>query len=172
LSIQKSCCFTGHRPNKLYGYDPKSEGNQKLLWKLRDVIIEHIEVHNIDTFITGMALGIDMWAARIVLKLKETYPHIKLIAAVPCKNQHNKWNEQSKKEWQILINKCDSVHYVSNEEYTAWCMNKRNEWMVHNSNYVIAVWDGTKGGTGNCVNYALRLNKQITMLNPQTYDVH
>jgi hypothetical protein len=44
--------------------------------------------------------------------------------------------------------------------------------MVHNSNYVIAVWDGTKGGTGNCVNYALRLNKQITMLNPQTYDVH
>lgn len=171
MKIENTCCFTGHRPNKLYGYDPKTEGNQKLLWKLRDLIIQQIELHNVDTFITGMALGIDMWAARIVLKLKETYPNIKLIAAVPCKNQYNKWIEQSKKEWQIIINKCDTVHYVTEEEYTSWCMQKRNEWMVDNSKHVIAVWDGTKGGTGNCVKYAEKQNKQITKLNPKTLEI-
>jgi uncharacterized phage-like protein YoqJ len=84
MNTDNTCCFTGHRPNKLHGYDPASEGNSKMLWKLRDLIIDHIENKQVDTFITGMALGIDMWAARIVLKLKEKHPHIKLVAAVPC----------------------------------------------------------------------------------------
>lgn len=167
MNKEITCCFTGHRPGKIFSYDPKTEDNQKMLWQLRDEIVNHIEIHNIDTFITGMALGIDMWAGRIVLKLKETYPHIKLVAAVPCKNQYNKWNEQSKKEWQHIINKCDKVHYVSEEEYTSWCMQKRNEWMVDNSNFIIAVWDGTKGGTVNCVKYAQKQNKQILVMNPK-----
>lgn len=159
-------CFTGHRPDSLFGYKPNTEGNKKLLWKLKYIIEDHIENKGVDTFITGMALGIDMWAARIVFKVKEKYPHIKLIAAVPCKNQHNKWIDESKREWQMIINRCDEVHYVTNEEYTKWCMQKRNEWMVDNSQYVIAVWNGGKGGTGNCVNYAKKLNKEITYLNP------
>lgn len=166
MNIETTCCFTGHRPNKLGGYDPKTESNQKMLWKLKDEIVNHIELHNVDTFITGMALGIDMWAARIVLKLKETYPNIKLIAAVPCKNQYNKWHVKSQMEWQYIIDKCDKVHYVTNDEYTSWCMQKRNEWMVDNSDYVIAVWDGSKGGTGNCVKYAQKQNKYITTIKP------
>lgn len=166
MGIETTCCFTGHRPNKLHGYDPKTEGNQKMLWKLRDEIVNHIETYNVETFISGMALGIDMWAARIVLKLKEIYPSIKLVAAVPCKNQTNKWAEKSKKEWNYIIEKCNDVHYVSKEEYTAWCMQKRNEWMVDNSDYVIAVWDGSKGGTGNCVKYAQKQIKYITTIKP------
>lgn len=159
-------CFTGHRPEKLYGYDPFSEGNYQMLMELREIIIDHIENKEVDTFITGMALGIDTWAAKIVLKLKETYPHIKLFAAVPCIKQYKKWQQESKDEWQIIIDKCDEVYYVSNEEYTHWCMQKRNEWMVDNSQYVIAVWDGTSGGTANCVNYAKKINKTIEVLTP------
>ncbi|WP_442636539.1 SLOG family protein [Rossellomorea marisflavi] len=169
--MTKSCCFTGHRPNKLHGYNPVTEGNSKMLWKLRELIIDQIENNHVDTFITGMALGIDMWAGRIVLKLKEKYPSIKLIAAVPCLNHSGKWNQASKNEWQHIIDKCDKVHYVSNEAYTAWCMQKRNEWMVDNADYVIAVWDGTKGGTGNCVNYARKKNKSITSLHPMSLEV-
>lgn len=171
MNLEYTCCFTGHRPNKLYGYDPYAEGNTKLLFQLRDIIVEHIEVHNVDTFITGMALGIDTWAARIVLKLKEKYPDLKLVAAVPCKNHSGKWIKKSQEEWQMIIDKCDTVHYVSDAEYTAWCMQDRNEWMVDNSQFVIAVWDGTKGGTGNCVNYAKKQNKQITSLHPKTLEV-
>jgi uncharacterized phage-like protein YoqJ len=171
MNTDNTCCFTGHRPNKLHGYNPASEGNSKMLWKLRDLIIDHIENKQVDTFITGMALGIDMWAARIVLKLKEKYPHIKLVAAVPCANHPAKWNQSSQTEWHHITNKCDTVHYVSVDPYTAWCMQKRNEWMTDNSKYVIAVWDGTKGGTGKCVNYGKKVNKLITSLHPKTLEV-
>ncbi len=172
LEREYVCCFTGHRPNKLHGYDPFSEGNKEMLFTLREIIINHIELHNVDTFISGMALGIDMWAARIVLKLKEKYPHIKLIAAVPCKNHPNKWPKKSQDEWQSIIDRADTVHYVSEDEYTPWCMQERNKWMVDNSNYVIAVWDGTKGGTANCVNYAKKKNRTITKLHPKTCEIN
>ena len=148
------------------GYNPKD--NKDLLFSLREVIVDHIENKDVHTFITGMALGIDMWAARIVFKLKETYPHIKVIAAVPCDKQYNKWPEKSQQEWKAVIQRCDDVHYVSNDTYTHWCMQKRNEWMVDNADYVIAVWDGTKGGTANCVNYAVKEGKQTTQLHPKT----
>ncbi|MET3508274.1 SLOG family protein [Halalkalibacter oceani] len=170
FDINKTACFTGHRPSRLGSYDPYSAKNKLILYKLRDIIKEQIS-NGTDTFITGMALGIDQWAARIVLKLKTKHPNVKLIAAIPCINHSNKWNSQSKQEWQNIIDKCDSVHYVSEEEYTPWCMQKRNEWMVDNSSSVIAVHDGSKGGTYNCIKYAERMNREIIRLNPYALEI-
>lgn len=167
MSIETSCCFTGHRPEKLpNGYNMLGEENFNMLMELKEIIVDHIENKNIDTFITGMALGIDTWAAFIILKLKQTYPHIKLVAAVPCANHSIKWNQESRDIHKQILDKCDAVHYVSEEPYTHWCMQDRNKWMVDSSNCVIAVWDGTKGGTANCVNYAKKKNKEISILQP------
>ena len=45
-------------------------------------------------------------------------------------------------------------------------MQKRNEYMVDKADIVIAVWDGSSGGTGNCVKYAQKVGKSIVKLNP------
>lgn len=165
--MSKIACFTGHRPNKLNSY--KKEDNKELLKELKRTIIDHIENKEVSTFINGMALGIDMWSAEIVLELKKQYQHIKLICAIPCKRQYAKWNKESYIQWLSIKNKADKVHYVSKEPYTAWCMQKRNEWMVDNSDYVIAVWDGSNGGTGNCIKYARKKHKAITIIDPKHY---
>lgn len=167
---ENTLCFTGHRPKeKLNGYDPKD--NLPMLNKLKVQIELAINQDGVINFISGMALGIDMWAARIVLNLKKKYPQIKLIAAVPCEKQYNKWKQEGVDEWNGIISKVDYVHYVSNELYTAWCMQVRNEWMVNNSKYVLAVWDGSKGGTGNCVKYALKKDVRIIQLHPKTLEI-
>lgn len=166
----KTLAFTGHRPNKLNGYNPMD--NYELLTILSKTIEEHIVKHDVDTFISGMALGIDMWSARIVLKLKQKYPHIKLICAIPCIGQYSKWNEESKFEWFQIKERADSVVYISEEEYTAWCLQKRNEWMVDNSDYIISVWDGTKGGTYNCLKYAKKKKCQnIVNIDPNSLEI-
>ncbi len=160
-----TACFTGHRPGKLNGYDPKD--NKELLWRIHDCIVEHIEKHGVNTFINGVALGVDQWSAKIVIKLRETkYPNLKLISAVPCKNHSSKWNEQGKKDWQEIIDKSDQVVYTSEEEYSPWLMQRRNEWMSDRSQYIIAVWDGTTGGTANCVKYAEKQDKNIYIIRP------
>ena len=51
---------------------------------MRDQIVALIENEGVTHFITGMALGVDMYAAEIVLDLKSKYPHITLESAIPC----------------------------------------------------------------------------------------
>jgi uncharacterized phage-like protein YoqJ len=150
--MSKTCCFTGHRPNKLKGYDPKD--NKELLWEIFKVVEDHIDNKGVTTFISGAALGVDTWAAKMILRVKRYSPEIKLILAIPCKNHSSKWNSESQKEWQSIVDQADEVVYVSEEEYKPYLMQKRNEWMCNMSDYIIAVHDGSNGGTGNCVKYA------------------
>lgn len=59
---KKTVCFTGHRPNKLGGYDMKNPTMLKLKDKLLAVIEELITKENKYRFITGGALGTDQAA--------------------------------------------------------------------------------------------------------------
>ena len=43
--------------------------------------------------------------------------------------------------------------------------------MVANSDYVIAVWNGKPSGTGNTVKYAMKNNKVVLLVNPQTLEI-
>lgn len=160
----KTACFTGHRPNKLKGYNVAD--NKELLWKIHFVCVDLIENKNVTTFINGLALGVDMWSAKIVIKLKEKYPHIKLISAIPCRNHSCKWNSKDKELWQEICDKSDDVVLVTDDDYKPYLMQVRNEWMVNNSDIVVAVWDGTKGGTGNCVNFSEKQSKEIIRITP------
>lgn len=150
--------FTGHRPNKLGGYDPNSPLNLKIKEAIRK---ELKATHPVYKAISGMALGVDQWAAEICLEL-----HIPFIAAVPFIGQEKAWPKQSQDKYNELISKADMVEIVCEGGYAAWKMQKRNEWMVDNSTILIAVWDGTDGGTANCFKYAEKKGKTIIRINP------
>ena len=154
-----TACFTGHRPNKLNGYNPLD--NRDTLWNIRNSVVDLIENKEVFIFINGLALGVDMWSAMIVLKLKETYPHIKLISAIPCRNHSNKWPQEQQLQWKDICERSDEVVLVSDEPYMPYLMQVRNKWMVDRSDFVIAVWNGSLGGTANCIRYAEEKEKEI-----------
>jgi uncharacterized phage-like protein YoqJ len=157
--LDKSVSFTGHRPNKLGGYNENNPIMRKVKRDLDDLIGRAIKAEYF-TFISGMALGVDIIAAEIVLKYKSKDERVKLIAAVPFEGQEGNWSTQSQERWKRVIEQADDIVHVCEPGYAAWKMQKRNQWMVDNSSVVIAVWDGTKGGTGNCVNYAKKAKHQ------------
>lgn len=41
--------------------------------------------------------------------------------------------------------------------------------MVDRCDRLIAVWDGSNGGTGNCVKYAKEVGKPIVVINPTEF---
>lgn len=157
--------ITGHRPNKLGNdYDLTSP----LIKEIKNDILEslgviqayyQLKIEDI-TLITGMALGIDQLFAKIAVE-----NNISFIAAVPCLGQENKWPHKSQLIYKQLINKAKEIITIS-EYYTPSCMQRRNEWMVDNCDILIAVWDGTNGGTANCVKYAKSIHKTIIRLDP------
>lgn len=120
FNISSTCFFSGPRPKNLpsSSYDPYQKANKRMLLGLREVIIDHIENKGVDTFITGMALGIDLWAARIVLKLSEEpkYSHVKLVGAIPVNNQSKHWPKAGRDEWEGVFNKLHSFYEVHKHE--------------------------------------------------------
>lgn len=133
--------FTGHRPNKL-PFDVKPV----LAWCL-----ERLEALKPSKVISGMALGVDMLAAAAAVKL-----HIPFIAAVPFEGQDVLWGESHRETYRKLLAKAEEVVHVSDPGYEAWKMHARNHWMVDRCNLLLAVWDGTAGGTKACVEYAFK----------------
>jgi uncharacterized phage-like protein YoqJ len=75
--MEYTACFTGHRPQNLScGFDEYHPACLKIKRQLLRMIIGLIEKKHVTHFISGMAIGTDMWAAEIVLELKEEYPNI------------------------------------------------------------------------------------------------
>ena len=111
------------------------------------------------TFISGMAWGVDIWAAEIVLRLKaEGFP-IHLIAAVPYAGFEKAWSEDWKRRYYSALSAADLVKYIC-KHYHRGCYQIRNEWMVDHSARLIAAYTGESGGTKNTVDYAARKGVQ------------
>ena len=140
------CCFTGHRPQKLRRPidDIKVDLENEILKAIAD---------GYTTFITGMAYGTDIWAGNIVVRLKDRFPDLKLIAALPFPEFSENWDDEWRDKFDALFARADLVKTLS-PAYSEEAYQERNQWMVDHSSKVIAVYDGKAGGTRNTIQYA------------------
>lgn len=145
---------TGHRPNKLGGYE-KEERARVVRLAMRGLDT----AQQVKSVITGMALGWDTALAVAAYTLGVPYT-----AAVPFKGQECRWPKDSQDQFNFLLSRAEEVVYVCEDGYAAWKMQKRNQWMVDRCDQVLALWDGSDGGTGNCIAYATKVNKPIINL--------
>ena len=148
------CCFTGHRPEKM-------ELGEKEIKSLLEKAIDKAIAEGYVTFITGMAMGTDIWAAEIVLERKKRNNELHLICALPHPNFESRRSMTEKMRFNKIIKNADLVKEINNH-YFKGCYQVRNEWMVDRSNLMIAVFNGQKSGTKNTVDYAKRRGVQVT----------
>lgn len=163
IDREKTCCFTGHRPPSIGGYNLNNPTANDVRERLRKAI-DYALINGYTTFISGMALGVDTIAAEEILSLRNEFSYIKLIAAIPCSGQSRVWNRESASHYDAILASANVIHNCTNQPYTPECMQIRNRWMVDNSSMVIAVWDGKPGGTANCINYAKSRNPRPEIL--------
>lgn len=168
----KKCCVTGHRPqslNKLMKYgdfdnDPYMDYNDAVIVTVMEAMKD-----GFDYFYSGGAIGVDQDWADAVLYNRDAFNEfrkrdIKLEIAVPCENQDLKWYPKDKEHYRALLEKADKITNVGTK-YTPDCMQKRNEYMVDNSDKVFAFWNGEeKGGTWNTIQYAKKQGKELEII--------
>ena len=154
---------TGHRPNKLYGYNIFSREWMSLKEEFKKLLVDN----HCTEAITGMALGVDTVFALAVLDLQDEGYNVKLHCAIPCRNHSCKWNRESVELYDNILKRADVVKLVTDAEYEPWMMQVRNEYMVDLADKIIAVWDGSNGGTANCVRYAEKKGKDIIRIVPR-----
>lgn len=151
---EHTCCFTGHRrlPKNMIEH----------IAKHLDQEIDNLIDQGVTDFISGGALGFDQIAASLIVAKKEMGKTMRLLFALPCRNQDERWSDKQKKLYHNLLAKADEIIYVS-EEYSEGCMKKRNEFMVNRSAYCICALLNERSGTGQTVRYARQ--KGLRVLN-------
>lgn len=164
-----SVAVTGHRPNKLWGYNLSYPKYQQMESYFCDTIKEYLKEYSSVEMISGMALGVDTVFALAALSLKRDGYPVRLVAAVPFAGQESVWPEASQKMYRDILSDADEIATVCDGKYAAWKMQRRNEFMVDRCNKLIAIWDGTNGGTGNCVSYAASVGKETLIKRPNTF---
>ena len=140
------CCFAGHRPESI----ALSESAAKV-W-LRGQIQKSI-ADSFSTFITGMGMGVDIWAAQIVSELKRENDSLHLIAVIPYLAFSAKWNEAWAAAYNRVIREADLVKQISTR-YTPDALIERNCWMADHAARLIGIYNGTEGHTGHLIQYA------------------
>ena len=117
---------TGHRlGSRLGGYG--KDVYSKLLNVSTNYLLSGYKPNKV---ITGMALGFDQSIADACIILG-----IPFVAAIPFMGQEEKWPKESKDKYYKLLSYADDIVYVSGG-YSGSVMQKRNEWMVDNSDMV------------------------------------
>lgn len=150
-----ACCFTGHR-------DIPSEILLALAAKVETVVLELI-ADGIRYFYAGGALGFDTLAAETVLRLSDQFPQIKLILALPCREQTRGWSAASVERYESILRRANEVIYTS-EHYTRGCMQRRNRFMVDHSAVCVAYCTRATGGSAYTLQYARKSGLRILLL--------
>ena len=149
---EQTCCFTGHRV---------------IAARLREEIVAAVDRYIKELyhagyryFITGGALGFDTLAAAEVLRAARFDADIKLILALPCRDQTARWTEmpgylEHLRRYKQILGRADCVVYV-NDFYTDTCMQERNRYMVEHSSACVAYYSGySRSGAGQTCRMAL-----------------
>lgn len=165
-----SCCFTGHRPDRLpWGIHENDPRCLALKAQLAQAVAQAYQ-KGYRHFICGMARGADLYFCEAVLALGREKPDLTIEAAIPFTDQDIYWPQADRDRRAALLDQC---HYetVVQHNYSPSCMARRNRYMVDHSSLLLAVYDGTpKGGTAGTLIYAVQQGLETMVLDPRTPD--
>ena len=151
--------FTGHRPRSLPWHyneaDPRCVSLKERL--MREVLLAYAK--GVKYFLSGMAEGVDTYAAEAVLKAKEILPDIELIAVFPYGLGSSARQRRIAARAYAVISICP--------EHVAGCMMARNRFLAEHSSRMICVFNGEyKSGTAATMRMASEAGAALTIIRP------
>lgn len=157
---------TGHRPDKLGGYDRNTPTRAHLRHAFRTLLLSlvadawcrgdrHVEV------ITGGALGIDQDFAGVAVRAGVPYA-----LYVPFPGQERLWPAEAQRTYAELVKRASRVVLCADSAPSGHgdagrLLLARNKRMVDDADVVVAAWDGSTGGTSHCVRYATSRGRRV-----------
>ncbi len=163
--MKKVCSFTGHRPSSFdFGYDegdPRCiELKSKLFRAVSDACFAGYRI-----FYTGMAEGVDLWAAEVVLRVGAYFPDIELYAVIPYKGHRDSIHPSFHPLYDKVLEFATDVITIS-DNYTPTSFKARNYFLAEVCHRLIAVYDPakTRSGTAQTLRRAEALGKEIVSI--------
>ena len=141
--------FTGHRPDKIVGYTAAPLEVEVAIRRALAAEILRLAEEGADTFLSGMAPGVDLWAADEVLRLRaegRIGAGVRLVLALPYPNFERSFRAEWRALYGEILERADEVVYVS-QGYYHGCYHRRNDYLADNADVMLAYYEGSEGGT-------------------------
>lgn len=167
----KTCCFIGD-----YLQFSSTKANVQYPYKIelkavfRERIIHLIEDLSVTHFMCGMELGIEQYAAEIILDLKKLYPQIKLEGVLPFETHAAEWLEYDRDRYFSIMKRIDKETLLQ-YHYSKDCMRKRDLYMISKSKYIITVSHGADKRIDNLISQSQSTGRVVYVMDLQTPDI-
>ncbi len=159
--------FTGYRPEKMPFQESKGDKQYLAFRAVLSRVISRLIESGGTHFISGVARGFDTWVAEEILKLRKENQNIQLECVIPFPGQADSWEKADRnRRYKILAATDESI--ITSEHYNRGCFFTRNRYMVDKADVVVCAFNGKSGGTAYTVDYALKQNKIVIQIDPET----
>lgn len=143
----KRLVVTGYKQHELGIFDDKNPGirfiKKALENRFRALIDEGLE-----WVIVSGQLGVETWAAEVVLDMKEEFPELKYALLTPFLDQEKKWNEAKQEKYEEIQAMADFHRSLTSKPYEApWQFIEKNKFFLRNSDGILIVYDEETDGS-------------------------
>ncbi|MFC7370575.1 DUF1273 domain-containing protein [Fictibacillus iocasae] len=159
---------TGYKSHELGIFKENHEGvyyiKKALLSKLSAFVEEGLEW----VIISGQT-GVEMWAAEVVISLKERLPELKLAVITPFLEQEKNWNETKQEQYEEILMQADYVDSVTKRPYeNPGQLKVKNAFLVAKTEGMLILFDEEKEGSPKYYLQAARQKQE----RGETYEIH
>ncbi|WP_192598150.1 SLOG family protein [Sporosarcina limicola] len=150
----KRLVITGYKQHELGIFDEQHPGIQfikKALNKRLSTLLDE----GLEWVILSGQLGVETWAAEVVIELKKEYPQLKYAVITPFLDQEKNWNDTRKENYHSIVAKADYQISLTKKPYEApWQFIEKDKFFMRNSDGILIVYDEENEGSPKFVKKA------------------
>lgn len=143
----KVLAISGYKPYELGIFTDEHEG----ISFIKKAISQHLHSfmdQGLEWVVISGQLGVELWAAEVVLQLKSDYPSLKLAILTPFLHQEKRWKDETKAYYYQIVQQADFVKSITNRPYESPSqLQIKNEFIVSKSDALLLLYDDETDGS-------------------------
>ena len=169
MKLKYRCAVIGQPPMRFpWGFDEEDTQCRQMKLEMAQHILE-LSQCGVTEFQVACDPGVGLYAAEIVIALRENSLAVRLACVMPHEEQATKWTPQLRERYFNMLASaeldCIDFHEQPNAQLLAY------QWIIKQSAVVLAVYDpdlADGSAEDKAVAYALALGRPVMFLHPET----
>lgn len=143
----KVAAITGYKPHELGIFKNDHPGVEYIKRAIKKVLLPLLE-EGLEWILVSGQLGVELWAAELVLELQMEFPDLKLAVITPFLGQEENWKEETKEFYEFIVSQADFLDSVTRKKYESPAQFKlKNAFFVEKTDALIILYDEEKQGS-------------------------
>lgn len=164
INVEKAAAFIGPRTQKFrFGSDEKHPDCIQIKKDLQETVVSLYQNTGTYQFLCGASFGFEIWAAEILVELKEEYPEMELYCIEPYADHTDNWSSRRKERYAYMVKNANGIYQLGVDKHYVACYKEQKLFLIEHADTIISV-SGRHikpgGGSAQIINLAREKGKR------------